>query len=386
MVDFSKYVKMYESYKDRNDLGTGITRSEIKELRESYATESKKERIMESRRGTGYAKRLEENAKVDSERKSLKEKADLKDSRMERINALREARENSVVAPVKGVDKVVATLDEKKAQEARSARIQSIREARVAKPATSSVEKKPVSNVNEKINEARSAYFKARKALREGDMGMAGEQAGIATQAVDAVNVNQTVVSPEVLAIIEDLKNKVDNLATTVGIVPADTGMTAEADPNAGVPAQVGQPLDQVQVMESAQLTAVKARIAERKAMMAKTSAEVEALNESEAGQAQILAVMKATTPKDMSLATVDKKESVLPKMPSVAEIVKGTAKGVERWPNKAIKKDPSAALLGKGITINEAEKPLDEQMVDKVLNEEKLNFRDIYRNGALTK
>lgn len=357
MVEFSKYVKMYENYKVRNNLGSGLTRAEVKELRESYSMESKKEKLRESLR----EKRMATGSKNDK-------LASLKEARAAR---LAEARKENAKAAMPRV-----TED---ARKARLDKIRAIREARVAAPAP----KAKTFPVNLKLNEARAAYFKARRALREGDMDMVTDQTQVATQAVDAVAQNASVCSPEVVAVIQDLQDKINGLAQSVGI-SADTGVSPEADPNAAVPAQADQPLEPVQVQESAALAAVKARIAERKAALAKKAEEVNSLKESAATD-QIMAGLKASTPVDMSLGTVSKKEDPALKVPTVAELSKGTDKGVVRWPNTKITKDPAPELLGKGFVVKESEdKPLDEQHVDRVLNEKKLDFKSVFQNGSV--
>lgn len=360
MVEFSKYVKMYENYKVRNRLGSGLSRAEVKELRESYSRESKKEKLRESLRER-------RNASVGAPKNNRI--TSLRGSR--RAAVLAEARKENALAamPVSG-----KRLSEADARRARLNKIRAIREARNARGSTFPV--------NLKLNEARAAYFKARRALREGDMDQFAGQAQVATQAVDAVAQNASVCSPEVVAVIQDLQDKINGLAQSVGI-NADTGMSPEGDPNAAVPAQADQPLEPVQVQESAALAAVRTRIAERKAALSKKAFEVSTLQENAATD-QIMAGMKASGPSNMSLGTVNKKEDQLPKAPTVAEIAKGSGKGVVRWPNTKITKDPSSEMLGKGLVVNESEKPLDEQYVDRVLNEKKLDFKSVFKNGSV--
>ena len=352
MIEFSKYVKMYESYKARHNLGSGISRNEIKELRESYSNESKKERILESRRkesNDSYvapAKR-KVNSPADKLRERFVKAKEGKMSSSARISAIKEANKSSFVS-----------------------------------------EKDEDLSLNKKLNEARKAYLAAKKALREGDIPGAIDQSAIASdaasQAVDAVGA-QTVASPEVVSTVQNILSMVQNLAASIGAAPQDTGITPEADPNAAVPAQVDQPLEPVVIQESDTIKAVKARIAERKAKMDEKIKEVESLNESAATD-QIIAGMKAGSPLPQPKRNVDKAVSELPKAPSVSEVENGTAKGVVRWPNKAITKDPSANQLGKGAVVNETEeKTLDELAVDKVLNEKKLNFKEIFSNGIIT-
>lgn len=354
---------MYENYKVRNRLGSGLSRAEVKELRESYSRESKKEKIRESLRER-------RNASVGAPKNN-------------RITSLRESRRAAILAEARKENARAAMpvsgkrLSEADARRARLNKIRAIREARRARRTRGSA-----FPVNLKLNEARAAYFRARQALREGDMDLAVGQAQVATQAVDAVTQNASVCSPEVVAVIQDLQDKINGLAQSVGI-NADTGMSPEGDPNAAVPAQADQPLEPVQVMESIALAAVRARIAERKAALSKKAFEVSALQENAATD-QIMAGMKASSPINMSLGTVNKKEDLLPKAPTVAEIAKGSGKGVVRWPNTKITKDPSSEMLGKGLVVNESEKPLDEQYVDRVLNEKKLDFKSVFKNGSV--
>ena len=340
MQSFSTYVKAYESYKVRNDLGKGITRNEIKELRESYSAQMRKERLAE----TGKQNIVLANG-----------------DRAAKFRALREAR--------------VA----RKAKDERTARIVAMREARKLRTGPGKAD--PKLPVNVKINEARVAFYKARKALREGDIGMAADQTQVATQAVDAVAAGQGVASPEVVSLVKSLKDQIDALAQTVG-VQADTGVTPEADPNAAVPAQADQPLEPVQVMESKVVAEVRARIAERRAKLDAKKAEVSVLVESAATD-QILAGMKASVPVDMKLGTVDKSESQLPKEPTVKQVEKGTEPGVVRWPNKAITKDPADGQLGKGAVVKES-LPLDELHVERALHEERLDFKKVFKNGSV--
>ena len=338
MIEFSKYVKMYENYKVRHNLGSGITRNEIKELRESYSKESKKERILESRRNDAIETNIAPAKRKDSSEANMSSES--------RLAAIKEANKSTLPA-----------------------------------------EKDDLS-LNKKLNEARKAYLAAKKALREGNIPGAIDQSAIASdaasQAVDAVRA-QTVASPEVVSTVQSILSMVQQLAASIGAAPQDTGVTPEADPNAAIPAQTDQPLEPVQVQESETIKAVKARIAERKAKMDEKIKEVESLKET-ASTDQIIAGMKAGSPLPQPKRNVDKSVSELPKAPTVSEVENGTAKGVVRWPNEKITKDPSANQLGKGAVVNETEeKTLDELAVDKVLNEKKLNFKEIFNNGMIT-
>lgn len=365
-ITFSKYVNAYQRYKEKNNLGEGVSRAEIKELRESFKEHVNAEKLQES---SGVVLSTDDRI---ARAKALREKAknklsaatgENKDSRLDRVRAMREARK----------------ADALKVE--RNARVQAFREARQAKAASIVVREKDLP-VNAKLNEARAAIDSSKKKLQEGDIPGAVDQAQMATQAVDAVSANQTTASPEVVALVKDLKAEIDNLATAVGVV-ADTGITPEADPNAAVPAQADQPLEPVQVQESKVIAEVRARIAERRAALAAKTAEIRALNEN-AGTDQIMAGMKASTPLDMSLGKVDKTETQLPKEITVKQAEKGTEPGVVRWPNKPITSDPANGQLGKGAVIKEAELPLDELHVERALHEEKLDFKKVFQNGTV--
>ena len=226
------------------------------------------------------------------------------------------------------------------------------------------------------VREARTLSYKARKALREGDM--AGAQAATqdAMGAVDAagaaVDATQGQVPQNVVDSVSAVKASVDDLATQCGIQPATD---LNADPNAAVPAtndpNAADPnaTAAAPMMESSTIDSIKARLAERQAAL-------KAIKEGKAAIDSTIANPLADIGGQNTIASernVDHKnnESTLVE-PSVASLVNGTEKGAIKWPTEKLSVKENTSLADK--------------IVEKKLKEsaESLNFADILASGVL--
>lgn len=226
------------------------------------------------------------------------------------------------------------------------------------------------------VREARTLSYKARKALREGDM--AGAQAATqdAMGAVDAagaaVDATQGQVPQNVVDSVSAVKASVDDLATQCGIQPATD---LNADPNAAVPAtndpNAADPnaTAAAPMMESSTIDSIKARLAERQAAL-------KAIKEGKAAIDSTIANPLADIGGQNTIASernVDHKnnESTLVE-PSVASLVNGTEKGAIKWPTEKLSVKENTSLADK--------------IVEKKLKEsaENLNFADILASGVL--
>lgn len=227
------------------------------------------------------------------------------------------------------------------------------------------------------VREARTLSYKARKALREGDM--AGAQAATqdAMGAVDAagaaVDATQGQVPQNIVDSVSAVKASVDDLATQCGIQPATD---LNADPNAAVPATndpnaadpnatAGAPM-----MENTSIDSIKARLAERQA----------ALKAIKEGRGAAVDTTMANPLADIggqntnaSERFVDHKnnESTLPE-PSVASLVNGTEKGAIKWPTTKLSVKENTSLA--------------DEVVEKKLKEstENMDFASILASGVL--
>lgn len=231
-------------------------------------------------------------------------------------------------------------------------------------------------DVMKHVREARTLSYKARKALREGDM--AGAQAATqdAMGAVDAagaaVDATQGQVPQNIVDSVSAVKASVDDLATQCGIQPATD---LNADPNAAVPAtndpNAADPnaTTAAPMMESSTIDSIKARLAERQAAL-------KAIKEGKAAIDSTIANPLADIGGQNTIASernVDHKnnESTLAE-PSVASLVNGTEKGAIKWPTEKLSVKESTSFA--------------DRIVEKRLKEsaENLNFADILASGVL--
>ena len=164
------------------------------------------------------------------------------------------------------------------------------------------------------IREARKNVFKAKRLLKENDMmgaADATQAAGDAVNAADAAMADpaaQGAVPQNIVDAVSAIKTSVDDLATQCGITsPVDAG----ADPNAGVPAVDGAMQDPnagaadpnaAPVMEGSKLSAAKARLAKREAML-------KSVKEGTDGQDAITATINAMI-NPQEFHNIDKKDS----------------------------------------------------------------------------
>ena len=219
------------------------------------------------------------------------------------------------------------------------------------------------------IREARKQVFNAKRLLKENDLMGAAD----ATQAAgDAINSADAAIAPaaegavpqNVVDAVSAIKTSVDDLATQCGIEsPVDTG----ADPNAGVPAVDGSMQDPnagaaapaaAPVMESNRLSAAKARLAKREAMLKK-------VQEGTDGQDAITqAIAAMTNPQEFH--DIDKKDS--------EELVKPTTK-----------KSPEAANTWPTVKGSYKESVTEKMISDRIAeNENAWDFNRILREGIL--
>ena len=232
-------------------------------------------------------------------------------------------------------------------------------------------------DVMKHVREARTLSYKARKALREGDM--AGAQAATqdAMGAVDAagaaVDATQGQVPQNIVDSVSAVKASVDDLATQCGIQPATD---LNADPNAAVPAtndpNAADPnaTAAAPMMENTSIDSIKARLAERQA----------ALKAIKEGKGAAVDTTMANPLADIggqntnaSERFVDHKnnESTLPE-PSVASLVNGTEKGAIKWPTTKLSVKENTSLA--------------DEVVEKKLKEstENMDFATILASGVL--
>lgn len=223
-------------------------------------------------------------------------------------------------------------------------------------------------DIKSKIREARRNVFKAKIALRENDMlgaADATQAAGDAVNAADAaVPAAEGAVPQNIVDAISNIKTSVDQLATQCGIEsPVDFG----GDPNAGVPAVDGTMQDpnagaapaQQPVMESTdKISAAKARLAKREAMLSK-------VKEGTDGQDAITQAINAMT-NPQQFHDIDKKDS--------EELVK---------PTTAKSKDAANTWPTVKGTYKES---ITEKMIsDRIKeNEDNWNWNKILKEGIL--
>ena len=227
------------------------------------------------------------------------------------------------------------------------------------------------SDIMKHVREARTLSYKARKALREGDM--AGAQA--ATQgAVDATNAaidaTQGQVPQNIVDSVSAVKASVDDLATQCGIQPTTD---LNADPNAAVPAtndpNAADP-NAAPMMEGTSIASIKARLAERQAAL-KAIKEGKGAAVDTTMANPLADIGGHNTNSSERFVNHKNNESTLNE-PSINSLVNGTEKGAIKWPTTKLSVKENTSLADAVV-----EKKLKE-------NAENLDFATILSSGVL--
>lgn len=243
------------------------------------------------------------------------------------------------------------------------------------KPAEKLNEDEIKTKIMKHVREARLASYKAKIALKEGDM-LGAEEA--ATAAVDSTNqamntmadATQGQVPQNVVDSVSAVKTAVDDLATQCGIQPTTD---PNADPNANIPAvsdpNAADPNMEEQLLEGKKVDEIKTRLAEREKIL-------KSIKEGKGGIDPTVANPLANIGGknvEPSPRFVDKKdnETQIP-VPTQASLVNGTEKSAIKWPTQKLNLKESESLA--------------EQVVSKHLKEssEKMDFADILMSGVL--
>jgi hypothetical protein len=229
--------------------------------------------------------------------------------------------------------------------------------------------------------------------LKEGDIPAAGDAAMGAQDAMGAADAaaGGAQLPPDVVQKIQALQAGINDLATSAGIQPAVDPTSADAaagvpadptaqpaDPNAGAPMPESEKFD---------LEAAKKRIKEREAKLA-------SLNEHQ-GVKEVAKNILADLPKtnlDMSGAQLSGGRPIATANPpsqgagqaTLAQAVNGSPSAAKTWSKGKEVAMPAAGKTSQSTNINESEVALDEKHVEKVLNEQKLNFKDLFKTGSI--
>lgn len=358
MIRFTEAVKQYSEEKKARGMSSVVTSKELAKIRQLYKEgkfneeaepekkeDDKKEEMTEAQKAE-YNKTLEE-FRAYKESKGLGRGVSTKQKKMIERTILC----GTLTSPV--------SLDENE-------------KTLLAGPSTKVEEDKKLNKgaVIASIREARKQVFNAKRLLKENDLMGAAD----ATQAAgDAINSADAAIAPaaegavpqNIVDAVSAIKTSVDDLATQCGIEsPVDTG----ADPNAGVPAVDGSMQDPnagaaagagaAPVMESNRLSAAKARLAKREAMLKK-------VQEGADGQDAITqAIAAMTNPQEFH--DVDKKDS--------EELVKPTTK-----------KSPEAANTWPTVKGSYKESVTEKMISDRIAeNENTWSFSRILKEGIL--
>lgn len=358
MIRFTEAVKQYSEEKKAKGMSSVVTGKELARIRQLYKEgkfneeaepekkeDDKKEEMTEAQKAE-YNKTLEE-FRAYKESKGLGRGVSTKQKKMIERTILC----GTMTAPV--------SLDENE-------------KTIIAGPSTKVEEGKKELDKNAivaSIREARKQVFNAKRLLQENDLMGAAD----ATQAAgDAINSADAAIAPaaegavpqNIVDAVSAIKTSVDDLATQCGIEsPVDTG----ADPNAGVPAVDGTMQDPnagaagagaAPVMESNRLSAAKARLAKREAMLKK-------VQEGADGQDAITqAIAAMTNPQEFH--NIDKKDS--------EELVKPTTK-----------KSPEAANTWPTVKGSYKESVTEKMISDRIAeNENAWSFSRILKEGIL--
>ena len=227
------------------------------------------------------------------------------------------------------------------------------------------------SDIMKHVREARTLSYKARKALREGDM--AGAQA--ATQgAVDATNAaidaTQGQVPQNIVDSVSAVKASVDDLATQCGIQPTTD---LNADPNAAIPAtndpNAADP-NAAPMMEGTSIASIKARLAERQAAL-KAIKEGKGAAVDTTMANPLADIGGQNTNSSERFVNHKNNESTLNE-PSINSLVNGTEKGAIKWPTTKLSVKENTSFADAVV-----EKKLKE-------NAENLDFATILSSGVL--
>ena len=230
------------------------------------------------------------------------------------------------------------------------------------------------SDIMKHVREARTLSYKARKALREGDM--AGAQAATqdAMGAVDAagaaVDATQGQVPQNIVDSVSAVKASVDDLATQCGIQPATD---LNADPNAAVPAtndpNAADP-NAAPMMEGTSIASIKARLAERQAAL-KAIKEGKGAAVDTTMANPLADIGGQNTNASERFVNHKNNESTLNE-PSINSLVNGTEKGAIKWPTTKLSVKENTSFADAVV-----EKKLKE-------NAENLDFATILSSGVL--
>lgn len=267
MIKFTEAVRQYSEEKKARGLSSVVTGKELDRIRKLYK-EGKfdEEKCPECGKDSCECK----DEKMTEAQKALYEKT---------IAELRDYKES------KGLGRGLSTKQKKMVERTilcgtltKPTALDENEKTIIAGPSTM---KEGKANVIASIREARKNVFKAKRLLKENDMmgaADATQAAGDAVNAADAAMTDpaaQGAVPQNIVDAISAIKTSVDDLATQCGITsPVDAG----ADPNAGIPAVDGAMQDPnagvdpnaaaAPVMEGSKLSAAKARLAKREAML----------------------------------------------------------------------------------------------------------------------
>ena len=368
MIRFTEAVKQYSEEKKARGLSSVVTGKELAKIRQLYKEgkfneeaepekkEDKKEEMTEAQKAE-YDKTLEE-FRAYKESKGLGRGVSTKQKKMIERTILC----GTLTSPV--------SLDENE-KTILAGPSTKVEEGKETKAETKVQENKELDKnaIVASIREARKQVFNAKRLLQENDLMGAAD----ATQAAgDAINSADAAIAPaaegavpqNIVDAVSAIKTSVDDLATQCGIEsPVDTG----ADPNAGVPAVDGTMQDPnagaagtgaAPVMESNRLSAAKARLAKREAMLKK-------VQEGTDGQDAITqAIAAMTNPQEFH--DIDKKDS--------EELVKPTTK-----------KSPEAANTWPTVKGSYKESITEKMISDRIAeNENAWSFSRILKEGIL--
>lgn len=379
---FFGYCKLYESWKQKKHGVKGLTATEVSSLREAYKNSGKEgssTRLSEEKRKEILARHRERieagKAKAPRVREGAPAPATKKNS--------------AVVLDKEAIGKQIREHFAGK----NGIALREGKNALIAKPKLEEG-KMTAADAAKRIREARKGLYTAKRALREGDMGLAADGLAAAGDAVNAVGADAAArLPPEITAAIEGIKAQVDDLATKAGIEsPVDLG----ANPDAGIPPVDGGAVPPAQNVPAAapllesrkntdEVAAIRERMAARRAQLEKYKEEIGAQNIGR-NVVSSLCVDKFKDP-EHHLDAVDTSNppTQIPEIPT-KKVAAGSAKGVVRWPNKEVTPPAEPSTVSKEYKHKapKISESLDEQHVTHYMEREKLSLADIYKNGLL--
>lgn len=218
--------------------------------------------------------------------------------------------------------------------------------------------------LQESMREARKAIYRAKKALREGDMAAAQDATMDAADAMEgtmgvADAAAQGQVPQNVVDAVTAIQASVNDLATQCGIeppvdpaadpaagVPAVDGV---ADPNTAMPAPAADP--NAQMMESVNLSEVRNRLKERETRLDAVKGITKVATAVKNPLADVGDTLNdAVANGKREVAKGDSPDTV--PSPSLSSLVDGTEKGAIKWPTEkvAVKESSADAYLEKRI------------------------------------